>query len=140
GNVQQEYGTPYFRKVTGVIRKLPWTGGLLLVAALAVIGAPPFSIFQSEFTALSAALDADRTLAAALFVAGVVTIFAGFLAHMARLNFGAATGGTSRSIECRWKLSAMLVVGLVVIGLGIWLPAPLYELVQKSARIVGGAL
>ncbi|HVV71364.1 MAG TPA: hydrogenase 4 subunit F [Verrucomicrobiae bacterium] len=140
GNVQQEFGTPYFRKVTGVIGRLPWTGVLLLAAALAVIGTPPFSIFQSEFTALSAALAADRSLAAALFVLGVVTIFAGFLTHMAKMNLGAQTAGAPRGTECRWKLTAMLLVGLAVVGLGVWLPAPVYELVQKSARIVGGAL
>ena len=60
GNVQQHFGSPYFRKVRGVIHTLPWTGGLFLLATLAVTGTPPFSIFQSEFTALSAALAADQ--------------------------------------------------------------------------------
>jgi hydrogenase-4 component F len=48
GNVQQHFGSPYFRKVQGVMRVLPWTGGLLLLSAFAVTGTPPFSIFQSE--------------------------------------------------------------------------------------------
>ena len=60
GNVQQHFGSPYFRKVHGVIHTLPWTGGLFLLATFAVTGTPPFSIFQSEFTALSGALAADR--------------------------------------------------------------------------------
>src|SRR5262249_16017819 len=42
GNVQQQFGTPHFRKVSGVIHTLPWTGGLFLVATLAVTGTPPF--------------------------------------------------------------------------------------------------
>ena len=70
GNVQQHFGTPHFRKVTGVIHTLPWTGGLFLLATLAVTGTPPFSIFQSEFTALSAALAAGRGWTAALFIVG----------------------------------------------------------------------
>ena len=82
GNVQQHFATPYFWRVRGVIRTLPWTGGLFLLATLAVTGTPPFSIFQSEFTTLSAALAAGRGWAAFLFIAGVVTIFAGFLVHM----------------------------------------------------------
>src|SRR5258708_12070555 len=32
GNVQQHFGTPYLRKISGVIHILPWTGGLLLLA------------------------------------------------------------------------------------------------------------
>src|SRR5208283_4696870 len=70
GNVQQHYGTPFFLKIRGVIQTQPWTGGLFLLAALAVTGTPPFSLFQSEFTVLSAALAAHRGWSAFLFLAG----------------------------------------------------------------------
>jgi hydrogenase-4 component F len=140
GNVQQQYRTPYFRKVTGVIRTLPWTGTLLLLATLAVTGTPPFGLFQSEFTILSAALVADRPGAAALLVVGLVAIFAGFLVHMARLNLGQPREGVPRAGECPWKLGAIVIAGGVVIVLGLWLPGPLFALIQESARIIGGAL
>jgi hydrogenase-4 component F len=140
GNVQQEFGSPYFRKVRGVIHRLPWTGALFLVAAFAVTGVPPFSIFQSEFTALSAALAADHGWAAALFTAGVVTIFVGFLLHMAKMNLGAPPEPSVRAAECPWKLGAMLVVAVAVAVLGVWLPRPLFSLVRSSAGILGGAL
>jgi hydrogenase-4 component F len=139
GNVQQEFGSPYFRNVRGVIHTLPWTGGLFLLATFAVTGMPPFSIFQSEFTALSAALAADRSWAAGLFVLGVVTIFVGFLVHMSKMNLGAAQETAPRAAECPWKLGAMVLVAVVVTLFGFWLPGPLFELVQQSARILGGA-
>ena len=139
GNVQQHYGTPFFLKIRGVIRTLPWTGGIFLLAALAVTGTPPFSLFQSEFTVLSAALAAHRGGSAFLFLAGVVTIFAGFLVHMTRLNLGVPeTGAPARAAECPWKLGAMLVAAVVVVTLGFWLPGWLYSLVQGSAQILGG--
>jgi len=138
GNVQQEFGSPYFRKVHGVIRALPWTGGLFLLAALAVTGVPPFSIFQSEFMTLSAALAADHGWAAALFLLGVVTIFAGFLLYMAKLNLGAAKDASIRRVECPWKLGAMALVAIVVTTLGFWLPNQLFVLIQQSAHIIGG--
>ena len=139
GNVQQHFATPYFWRVRGVIRTLPWTGGLFLLATLAVTGTPPFSIFQSEFTTLSAALAADRGWAAFLFIAGVVTIFAGFLVHMAKMNLGTPRHDSPPpAAECPWKISAMALVAVAVITLGFWLPAPLYELVKQTARILGG--
>lgn len=139
GNVQQHFATPYFWRVRGVIHTLPWTGSLFLLATLAVTGTPPFSIFQSEFTTLSAAVAADRGWAAFLFLAGVVTIFAGFLVHMAKMNLGTPRhDNPPAAAECPWKISAMMLVALAVIGLGFWLPAPLYELVQQAARILGG--
>jgi hydrogenase-4 component F len=138
GNVQQHFGSPLFRKVRGVVHTLPWTAGLLLLATFAVTGTPPFSIFQSEFTALSGALAADRGWAAGLFVLGVVAIFVGFLLHMSKMNLGAAPETAPQGAECPWKLGAMLLVAIVVVGLGFWLPAPLFDLVQKSVYIIGG--
>lgn len=138
GNVQQHFGTPYLRKVTGVIRVLPWTGALFLMATLAVTGMPPFSLFQSELTALSAAFAADRAWVAGLILAGLVAIFAGFLGHMSSLSLGEPAPGMRRRPECRWKLGAMLLVAVPVAGLGWALPAPLYDLVQRAALTIGG--
>jgi hydrogenase-4 component F len=137
GNVQQHYRTPYFRKVHGVMHTLPWTGGLFLVATLAVTGTPPFSLFQSEFNILSGALAADRGWMAFLFVAGVVTIFAGFLVHLSKLSLGEPVQTGPPAAECPWKLTAMLTVAVAVIGLGFWLPGPLYELVRQTTQILG---
>jgi hydrogenase-4 component F len=138
GNIQQHFATPYFWKVRGVIHTLPWTGGLFLMATVAVTGMPPFSIFQSEFNILSAALAADRGWSAFLFIAGVVTIFAGFLVHLSKLNLGAPSHGGARVVECPWKLGAMMLVALCVVGLGFWLPGPLYDLVREAAEMIGG--
>jgi hydrogenase-4 component F len=137
GNVQQQFATPHFRKVRGVLHTLPWTGGLFLLAALAVTGAPPFSLFQSEFNILSGALAAGRGWMAFLFIGGVVTIFAGFLVHMSKLSLGTPLPGETRAAECPWKLGAMAIVAVAVIGLAFWLPGPLYELVQETALIIG---
>jgi hydrogenase-4 component F len=154
GNVQQHYGSPHFRKITGVIHTLPWTGGLFLMATLAVTGVPPFSLFQSEFLTLSAALAADRPWAAGLFVAGIVAIFAGFLVHISRLSLGQPARPASPipilnpnlnlnpnlpapAGEGPWKLGAMLLVAVPVVALGQFLPAPLYELAHRAAQTIG---
>jgi hydrogenase-4 component F len=139
GSVQQQYGSPYFRKITGLIRTLPLTGGLLLIATFAVTGLPPFSLFQSEFITLSAALAANHPWPAGLFVAGIVTIFAGFLGHVSKLTLGKPVAAISPRPECPWKLGAMLLVAAPVLALGLVLPPPLYALVRQAALIIGGA-
>jgi hydrogenase-4 component F len=139
GNVQQQFGTPYFRKAGGVLHTLPWTGGLMLVGTFAVTGLPPFGIFQSEWLTLSGAFVANHPWAAGLFVLGVVTVFTGFLVHMANLILGPKLEGLPPSArECPWKLSAMIAVAGVATFLGLCLPGPLYELVQQSVQIIGG--
>jgi hypothetical protein len=87
---------------------------------------------------LSAAFAAERAWPAGLFVAGIVTIFAGFLGHMSKLNLGKPAPDTTRRAECPWKLGAMLLVAAPVIGLGVALPAPIYELAHRAALMIGG--
>ena len=139
GNVQQYYGTPFLRRITGVIHTLPWTGGLFLVATFAVTGVPPFGLFQSELIILSAALTAHHAWMAGLFVAGTVIIFAGFLIHMSKLNLGQPAQGTMPGAESPWKFAAMLIVAVPIISLGLAFPVPIYELVRRAAETIGGA-
>ena len=140
GNVQQHYATPYFRNATGVIKTVPLTGALFLMGTLAVTGTPPFSIFQSEFTILSAALAESHPWLATIFIAGVVTIFCGFLVHIAKLTLGTPRPDAPLpAAESPWKLTALVVVAAAVIVLGFWVPAPLYALVEQSAEIIRGS-
>lgn len=138
GNVQQHFGTPNIRRVRGVLHTLPWTGGLFLAGTLAVTGTPPFAMFQSEFTVLSAALVGGRSWFALLFVVGVVAIFIGFLIHLTRMNLGQPKPTAPACAgECRWKLSAMLLVLATMATLALWLPGPVYQLIQNSMRLMG---
>jgi hydrogenase-4 component F len=138
GNVQQHYDTPHFRRVTGVIHVLPWTGTVFLMATLAVTGTPPFSMFQSEFLALANGVNNGHYLAAGLFLVGTVAIFTGFLAHLVRMNLGKPSAPVSPGPECGWKRTGMLIALVPVVLFTLFMPAPLYELIQRAARLVGG--
>jgi len=139
GNVQQHYGTPLLRRVTGVIHTLPWTGGLFLMATFAVTGLPPFGLFQSELMVVSAGLVAERPWATGSFVAGIVMIFAGFLVHVSKLTLGRPAPDATRSEEGPWRLGAMILVAVPILVLGVLLPAPIYELVHRAALMIEGA-
>jgi hydrogenase-4 component F len=139
GNVQQHAGTPYFHKVTGLMKTQPWTAGLFLMASFAITGVPPFGLFQSEFISLCGAFAAGRPWAAALFILGVVTIFAGFLVRMSGLCLGSPAKAGSEKPECPWKLSAMLMVATATVLAGLAVPAPIYELIHRAALLIGGA-
>lgn len=136
GEVQQQFQTVYLRKVRGVLRVSLPAGGLFLLGTLAVTGTPPFSLFQSEFLILSAGLGGQRFLPSVLLTAGVVTIFAGFLRHMTRMNLGTPTEAIAPAAMCPWKTGAMLVVAGIVLVLAVWLPAPVFELARQSAHII----
>lgn len=136
GNVQQHLKTDQFRRAKGgLIHAMPITGALLLMTTLAVTGSPPFSLFQSEFTILRAGFDGGHYLPSVLFIGFLVMIFAGFLVHIAKLVLG-PDQGIPKAELCAWKKYSLVGLGVVIVVLGFWLPAPLFALIQSAARIV----
>lgn len=136
GNIQQYLNTDQFRKAKGgLIHAMPVSSALFLMTTLAVTGSPPFSMFQSEFTILRAAFDGGHLLPAILFVTFLVTIFSGFLVHIAKLVLG-PDPGLPPAETCAWKKYSLVGLASIVIIMGFWLPAPLYSLIQGAAQIV----
>ena len=138
GNIQQHLNTDLFRKAKGgLIHSMPWSGAALLMGTLAVAGSPPFSLFQSEFTILRAAFGGGYFFAATLFVVFLVAIFAGFLVHIAGLVLGPDPGLPPGEL-CPWKTYSVAALALLIVVLGLWIPAPLFRLIQGAADIVTG--
>lgn len=136
GNVQQQLKTDLFREAKGgLIHSMPLTGAAFLMVTLAVTGAPPFSLFLSEFTILRAGFSAGYLVLAMLFVTFLVVIFSGFLIHIANLVLG-PDPGLPPAENCRWKNSSVAGLALVIIVMGFWMPAPLFRLIQDAVGIV----
>ena len=138
GNVSQHFKTDLFDKVKGgVIRVMPATGVVFLMAMLAIIGMPPFSLFQSEFLILRAAFDAGHYLPTALFILFGTGIFAGALLHVGGLVLGPA--GEGPAVGPRpWREYSMLALAAVLVIIAFWLPAPLLALIRGAADVVTG--
>jgi hydrogenase-4 component F len=136
GNAQQHMGNDSLRKgAGGLLHVLPVSASMFLLAALAVTGTPPFSMFQSEFTVLRAGFASQQTGASVLFVTFVVAIFCGFFYHISHLVFG-PPAGIPRGDFSRWKTYPVIGLAAVVVLLGVWLPGPLYALVDGAAKIL----
>jgi hydrogenase-4 component F len=136
GNAQQHMGNDSLRKDTGgLLHVLPVSASMFLLAALAVTGTPPFSMFQSEFTVLRAGFASQQIGASILFVALVVAIFCGFFYHISQLVFG-PPAGVPRGDFSRWKTYPVIGLAAVVMVLSLWLPGTLYKLVQQAAQIL----
>jgi hydrogenase-4 component F len=139
GNVQQQLKTDQFREAKGgLIHSMPFTGAAFLMVTLAVTGAPPFSLFLSEFTILRAGFNGGHFVLAILFVTFLVAIFSGFLIHIANLVLG-PDPGLPPGEACRWKKFSVVGLALVIILMGFWIPAPLFQLIQGAADMVTGA-
>lgn len=137
GSVYQHFKTDLFHKIrSGVIRVMPLTGTVFLMAMLAIVGMPPFSLFQSEFLIVSAAFSAGRIVPGVLFILLGTGVFAGALVHVGSLVLGPSAEGP-RGLQ-PWRDGAVLVMASVLVVIGFWLPAPLLELIRGAARIATG--
>lgn len=136
GNAQQHTGSDSLKKgASGLIHALPITAPMLVLGALAVTGTPPFSMFQSEFMVLRAGFAGQHIGVSVVFVACLVAIFCGFFNHVAQLVLGPPSGAP-REVNCRWKTYPVIGISLLVILIGFWLPASVYQLVDGAARIL----
>lgn len=138
GNVYQQFGSDLFDKAKGgVIRVMPVIGTVFLIAMLAIVGMPPFSLFQSEFLIVQAAFAGGHYLPATLFILFGTGVFAGALLHVGGLILGPKRDEPAIGLR-PWRDYSTLTLAAALAIIGFWLPAPLFELIRGAARVIAG--
>ena len=140
GNIHRAYGSKTTDEVSGAARLLPVSGPLFLAGFLAVTGSPPFSPFFSEFAILNGAFGAGRFAVGALFLAFLAVIFVGMGTTVLAVVQG-DPGRRERRPATRdhWLMAAPpLVLMVIVLLLGLFLPQGLRDLFGAAAALVGG--
>jgi hydrogenase-4 component F len=135
GNIHRAYGSKFLGEVSGATRRLPLSGTVFLAGFLAGAGSPPFGLFVSEFSILTAAFSRGQFWAGALFVAVLFAIFLGMGVTVLAVVLGqpkakAATGFH----DGFWNGVPLLVLIGLVLMLGVYIPPPLMGLLEQAAR------
>ena len=142
GNVVLATGTSVAAEISGVLRRLPISGVLLIVGLFAVTGSPPFGMFISEFSIITAALDGYPWVAAIVVIL-LAIIFVGISAMILGMVYGEPvlskpSQEPGRSEERTRLIIAPAVLAIVVLALGLYLPTPLADALASSAASLGG--
>jgi hydrogenase-4 component F len=138
GNILGVFKTKQSATIRGMGRVVPWTTALWIGGFLAITGSPPFGVFISEFTILKAALDQGRTLVAGFYLALLVLIFVGMATIV--LNMAQGERGASREPLMRESPSMIIppvLLGLMSLALGLYIPPALSDLIREAARSLG---
>ncbi|TBR12331.1 MAG: hydrogenase 4 subunit F [Candidatus Nitrosotenuis sp.] len=138
GTISQKYETKAISKIRGIIKTMPLTGALFLIGGLAIIGLPPFGIFLSEFFVLSSGFDNGQFVAILFMLVFLVVIFAGFIKHLVSMIFGTPEKEMKKGELGKLSIIPMIILGVLTIVLGIYLPDHLKELTNDASRIIGG--
>jgi hydrogenase-4 component F len=140
GNILTVYRTKAVGRVRGVIAVLPVSGTVWLAGFLALTGSPPFAVFFSKLTILQAAFAGTCPWVGPVCLGLLVVAFTG----MATVFLRTAQGDPPREVsEARFTHRNLaeippVLLAVAVLGLGLWMPPGLRDLLVKAARILGG--
>jgi hydrogenase-4 component F len=130
--------TREIQSVRGLFRISPFAGSMLVLCSLAIAGAPPFPIFLSEFSILSAGMRTGQYTVVAILGTLIVIAFVAIMLHVNGMVFGKPTAPRlteALPASCRF---AALVAAAPVVLLGVYIPAPVHDLLQLAAQQLGG--
>lgn len=142
GNIHRAYGSKYVGDVHGACRRLPLSAWMFLFGFLAITGSPPFSPFLSEFGIVSAAFAREHYAAAGLYLLALFVVFVAFGATVVNIVFGKPSAPPSLTrfrdgFATSWPI--VLFMALVV-TLGVYMPEPLKELLDRGVALLENPL
>lgn len=137
GRILDRYGSPEIGRVSGLLRVMPWTGGLFAAGMIALLGLPPFGMFLSKFTLVRAGFAEGKGWLMAAVLALLAVAFVSLLAHLNRMLYGGAPAGIRLGEGGGWGVVPLVACVAALVVLGISVPAPVTGLLERIVEIAG---
>ena len=137
GNVIQTYGTRDMRSIHGLGRTMPFSAFMLTAGSLAIIGAPPFAVFVSEFTLLSASIDAGAIWLTVLMVLALSIVFAGFTRNVFPMIMGTCDRKITKDRHPS-RFVPRVVLFVLSLAMGLFMPEQLKDCVIGIVHTIEG--
>lgn len=132
GGIFLRYSSTKIKNIRGMLKALPVTTALFSIGALAITGVPPFGIFISEFTILAAGIK-QYPVVTVILSFSLVIVFAGFLKHATDMFFEEPPVEISRKGENCWMVIPVVLLTVVLVIFGFYLPEPVRLLLTSIA-------
>lgn len=139
GSICQHYRSKQMHRISGILKVMPATGAIFLLAAVAITGAPPFNIFLSEITIMMAGFQSGRPWLTVAFVALIVLIFAGMMFYVVKMVFGEAPARVEKMTLDGWSAAALIIPLALVVVCGWVIPPILDSTLYQVSGVLQGA-
>ena len=139
GNLVLGCGSKLVDQCGGMVRRLPGTFLSFFGGFIGISGLPPFGVFLSELLIVLGAIKQGHTLAAGLFIAGLVLVVAGFARIVTAMAFGPCQEEVLVE-EHRLRVLPPLALLLTSAALCLWMPEPLYRTIVNTIAVIGGTI
>jgi hydrogenase-4 component F len=142
GDVVLGYRTRDAAKVRGLLTTLPFTGTVLMLATLSIVGSPPFGLFLSELTIVRAGFVGSGPWLPLTLLLFLVIAFIAFARRTIPMIVGEPDAQAHivrpyANGEQRLLAALPLVVGIAaLLVLGLWIPAGLHSMILSSIGAV----
>lgn len=141
GAFVRRFGTKDIDRVHAALNRMPWSGGLFLLAVLALSAFPPFGIFRSEFAIVAGGMTGGENVGAAVLVLLVTVAFFGLVRAATRMVLQPAPDGPgtpARREEPSWWIVAAMGAGIAaLLVLGVHPPGALLTVLHAAAGQLG---
>jgi hydrogenase-4 component F len=137
GNILIKYRTRNLDDVKGMLQVIPFSGVLLMVGALALVGTPPFNIFLSKFFIITTGFGTGHIWLMILCLIFLTVVFAAFFRAVGSSLFGQKPDSTVKG-EANWMtLLPGAVLVILIVTLGLYIPSQLMTLLNGASTLMG---
>ena len=136
GNAMRSYGSKEIDKIRRVLSFYPVTGSLWLLGAIAITGAPPFGLFQSELAILRAGIGGKNSWAVWVIGLLLIVIFIGFMNHFRSMFFGLEPEpNSSPTMQFNGWLEVPMWLSLAaLLVFGLWWPSGMVHFFTEAGK------
>ena len=137
GNILHTYQSGEIKNIRALLRVAPFTGWVFLFGLLAIAGTPPFSVFISEFTILSAVFESQNFILGGILAILLAVIFASIIYTITPIFYGAKDESQPISNFKSYSGNGVIALLLILICImGIYTPPFLSRLLTLAQQVI----
>ncbi|MBW7899593.1 Hydrogenase-4 component B [Candidatus Brocadiaceae bacterium B188] len=142
GNLFLKYKTREMESIKGIIRTMPVTGVILIIAVFAITGIPPFNIFVSEFIVLADAFSSGSAFVlifTSLLIVFLVLIFVGYINNIFKMIFSEPAETVVQGEVSKFTIAAMCFLLVFVLIISFYVPPIMRVILSQISDIIRNA-